>query len=368
MTEEIEALTGLRGVAAFAVFLGHAGNYFDTPWRDITREGVGIFFVLSGFLMTHTYRACRMESRDCQRSFWFKRFARIVPAHEVALLMYVPTLACLSSASAFTIIETALTPFLLQNWITFKLFATLCVHWNPVTWTLSNEMFYYLCFPLLSRFLARHPKPFAAVAVFWCTVPTLVFALVLPDNYLHAGFSDSLVYECVVTRLGDFMCGMVAARLWHLFPDLWSASRLLWHLSTWVLPAVVTGLCFASAAFTGGTQVIGNGLLSPMVAVVLFGFALFPSSWLSRILSCAPVYRFGQISYTFYLLHLGFQPWVDNGFLWFFAALGAATCLRVLVEIPAHQWLCRRWGKTWSCQCRFSVTELTRCSVITTRE
>ena len=68
---EIEALTGLRAVAALWVFLFHASNFADRIGSDLAPAlrfvgaggflGVDIFFVLSGFVLAYTYGAARWQ-------------------------------------------------------------------------------------------------------------------------------------------------------------------------------------------------------------------------------------------------------------------------------------------------------------------
>ncbi|MBW2281488.1 MAG: acyltransferase, partial [Deltaproteobacteria bacterium] len=82
----LHSLTGLRAVGAGLVFFNHFGDLFHEhfSWfvnRSLTsgRCGVSFFFILSGFVLTWSAR-----SRDTPGSFYWRRFARIFPAHAVA--------------------------------------------------------------------------------------------------------------------------------------------------------------------------------------------------------------------------------------------------------------------------------------------
>src|SRR4051794_29113441 len=87
-TPRLDSLTGLRAVAAFAVFLTHAQGLFDGgpagPFlRRISAQGptgVSFFFVLSGFVLTWSSRP-----GDRPGAFYRRRFARIAPAYWCAL-------------------------------------------------------------------------------------------------------------------------------------------------------------------------------------------------------------------------------------------------------------------------------------------
>ena len=56
--KRIHTLTGLRGIAALLVFISHCGAQSILPsflGKGFGQIGVMLFFVLSGFLMTHLY-------------------------------------------------------------------------------------------------------------------------------------------------------------------------------------------------------------------------------------------------------------------------------------------------------------------------
>ena len=87
----IRPLTGLRGIAALIVFLSHATNEGMLPWvfgRGFGQIGVMIFFVLSGFLMTHLYAHRDFNGKEI-RAYAVARFARVVPLYLALLLISV---------------------------------------------------------------------------------------------------------------------------------------------------------------------------------------------------------------------------------------------------------------------------------------
>jgi peptidoglycan/LPS O-acetylase OafA/YrhL len=82
-----KALTGVRVIAAYMVFIHHKNpfdeNFFGTSIFDFFREfhiGVTIFFVLSGFLIAYRY----FEEENINFKYYLvKRFARIYPVYFV---------------------------------------------------------------------------------------------------------------------------------------------------------------------------------------------------------------------------------------------------------------------------------------------
>ena len=85
----IPALTGVRAMAAYLVFISHFAYVFDESFPHIVQRflgefhiGVSIFFVLSGFLITFRY----YQSFDGLSKPWFmqylkNRVARIYPMY-----------------------------------------------------------------------------------------------------------------------------------------------------------------------------------------------------------------------------------------------------------------------------------------------
>src|SRR5450631_1426653 len=87
-------LDAYRFIAAFGVtlyhFEGHFQPYLAHPSDYLERMNlcVDFFFVLSGFVLTHTYGA-RISSLKAYGQFIRKRLARIYPLHAVMILVFV---------------------------------------------------------------------------------------------------------------------------------------------------------------------------------------------------------------------------------------------------------------------------------------
>ena len=80
----LDSLTGLRWWAAFGVFAYHMANLAPLRHQSLLNvgyTGVSFFFVLSGFVLTWS-----AKPSTGVRQFWWRRFARIWPAHFVALI------------------------------------------------------------------------------------------------------------------------------------------------------------------------------------------------------------------------------------------------------------------------------------------
>ncbi|WNI18204.1 acyltransferase family protein [Actinacidiphila sp. ITFR-21] len=220
---KLTSITGLRFVAAFAVFLFHLGlmQLFSDHWltgsylHAVSKAGwvgVSFFFTLSGFILTWSARA-----DDTPARFWRRRLFKIFPNHVVTYILAMVLFA--SSATGFG--TAVLNLFLLQAWDPSQ---SVFFSVNNPSWSLGCELLFYLLFPLLHRALQRvRPN------LLWWAAGVLVAAvMVLPaiaDALLPYGpvfvagdrpmssYVFWLVYVMPVTRLLDFVLGILLARI-----------------------------------------------------------------------------------------------------------------------------------------------------------
>lgn len=136
MRQRIPALDGVRGIAILLVLVDHASNALSRPIA-VGQDGVTLFFVLSGFLITR-----RLEENTSLRKFYIRRAFRILPC-AWAFLLSITLLNAISGKVAPT-----------------DLFASLCfvrnfVHgennviWSGHFWSLSIEEQFYVFWPFV---------------------------------------------------------------------------------------------------------------------------------------------------------------------------------------------------------------------------
>ena len=137
--QRLPALTGLRFVAAAMILAHHTRGEFHMPLPSIPLDhGVSLFFVLSGFILTHVYP--ELETWAATKRFLILRVARIWPAHVVTLF-----LAMLAYGKSIN--QTFLANFTMTHaWIPMGRWF---FSYNAVSWSISTEFFFYLMFPLL---------------------------------------------------------------------------------------------------------------------------------------------------------------------------------------------------------------------------
>jgi peptidoglycan/LPS O-acetylase OafA/YrhL len=170
----LPGIDGLRAVAIAGVVLTHVfygvlgphGEYPDIgPLSDYVLPhmptGVTLFFVLSGFLLYQPFAAAiiRASPMPSRRSYFRSRALRILPAYWVILLAAVLLGLTQVRASASSPLEVGrvLDPWVLlanatlvQSYVPETLFTGIAS-----TWSLSIEVAFYLCLPLVALMGAK---------------------------------------------------------------------------------------------------------------------------------------------------------------------------------------------------------------------
>jgi peptidoglycan/LPS O-acetylase OafA/YrhL len=335
----LDRLTSLRFIAAFVVFGFHAVVFFPSPASRVLevifgqgRSGVTFFFVLSGFVLAWSAKAGTAPSM-----FYRRRFARIYPVYFATLLL-AAALWALRDPSALR--RGLFVPFLLQSWVptNYYYFGI-----NVPAWSLSDEAFFYLTFPLIIV-LARR---IGARRLLWVTLAAALVPVVLAAIASAQGVTaDTLdsntlpvwaTFYFPLARLPEFLVGVCSAEL----------------LKRGALPRVP----LPAAVVTAGAAYLAVGIWPTtygVVAVPLLPFALLVVAAAQAdlagapgILRCRKLERLGAESFCFYLVHHIFVLRLDQpGFARFglngpvgaavalVLSLVAAWALHRFVEVP----------------------------------
>lgn len=214
---KLNALTGLRIVAAGMIVVHHS-RALQIPVPNYSLDhGVSFFFVLSGFIIAYAYPS--LDSKGDVLRFFAARFARIWPAHIVALLL---VLVCLQQPLDKTIVANA---FLVHGWIpSWPWYFS----YNAPSWSISTECFFYVAFvPLIFRWTASW---------WWKWIGSLVLVFVLIKigvllNLPALSKNDEptlhgLLYVSPLARLFEFTTGMVVCLA---FGNIEPMSRAINH-------------------------------------------------------------------------------------------------------------------------------------------
>jgi peptidoglycan/LPS O-acetylase OafA/YrhL len=346
---DLPALTGIRGIAAWLVVLFHVrlAMLATLPPEAIQVLGKGylavdLFFMLSGFVLYLNYAdRLRAGGMATVPAFLGRRIARIWPLHAVILAGAI-AFALVRIATGrgdsvhYPFSELPLHILLIQNWG-----FTTHLTWNDPAWSISCELAAYLAFPWLAmRVDWRRIAPVVAIGSL-AALAGLVAAV-----YAWAG-SETLNHD--IPRLGliralcEFTMGTILCGLW-----------LRWHDRPVTL-GLAAGLAGTIALTATGTGLISEpaGVPATLAALLLI-IALLPEA--GNPLAARPIVYLGEISYSTYLVHfllfvLFKILFVDDGRAVSFTLIGlflamvlaASVLLHHFVERPAQRALNRRF-------------------------
>lgn len=266
-------IDGLRGLASMAVVVFHAlrGNHIDIVSADIValvvqgEAGVVIFFVVSGFVIMHSLYNVDLDMSGVWR-FVIRRSIRLDPPYWAAILLAVGFSFVANAVvvgrvgQVFSVEQVAVHLVYLQEILGYQ-------HINPVFWTLSYEIQFYI---VLALVLASR-----SISVF---VVVFVASLAWPLGLLPEirGLFVNLIYS--------FLLGVGAFYAWRL-PQV----------RPWFL--TYAGIVLAAAIFRADLFALTSGA----TALVLVSVAI--SGRLGNLLNWRWLQFLGMISYSLYLTH-----------------------------------------------------------------
>lgn len=237
------ALDGLRLVAAVAIYFFHlfqahsAGvmrfeviEHFPSSLQHLLSRGhvaTGLFFVLSGFLLTYVYSDHGGKLKTSVGRFWILRWISLYPIYFLSLLLIAPLPALLpitgredSLTGILQGIGTSLT--LTQAW-----FPSLALFWNPPAWALSATVAFYFLFPFtlvllrnatqrsLSSLLVALPAIGLTPALLYLVIDPEGNALTATTTTIGGNWLAALRFH-PITWLASFLSGIVLAKLFVL--------------------------------------------------------------------------------------------------------------------------------------------------------
>ena len=312
-------LDGLRGLALIMILVFHSvsqeGEYPAGTFLAYLQRSIGmgwtaldLFFVLSGFLIG----GILMDARDSPayfKTFYARRFFRIVPVYFAWVLLYV-LVAGLAADLVVKFSNSGLRPPLdfsvwshflfLQNSFDFH-YMGLAGAWFGHLWSLAVEEQFYLVTPLVVRMVPpRHLKWILVVVVLLAIGARIYFRFV-------SHMPGIMVTTRTLSRMDALAIGMLAAilvrsesgRLW-LDQNLAALRAILGFLTT----GVIVFFFFSYGSLTRGMQTIGFTWMAAFYAAVLLLAVQNRSGWLAGFLRMPLLLELGSVSYCVYLVHL----------------------------------------------------------------
>jgi len=329
--KQLHLLTGLRGLAALIVFISHAadkGHISKIFGWGFGQIGVMIFFVLSGFLMSHLYIQKEASYANVHR-YALARIARVVPLFLLAL--------CLSY-----LISNYINPDFTYNFQNTSEFfrALFFIHAPYVFWTIPVEIQFYVVFIVFWWLYQKKASPLVLAAFMALSMlpSIIVYALYEKLPEVFSAYSYAFFIGVVTALLYRKMENNVSIKT---FAD-WAGLPFLILLFI-NLPDLKLALGLAS------DNIYLRTWAEPTNWFVIYGLfvcALYGSKSLS-FLAWKPFVFLGEISYGLYLLHYPLIVHLNIPQIGATANLLLAFALTIMIaylsfrffEKPVSQWI-----------------------------
>jgi peptidoglycan/LPS O-acetylase OafA/YrhL len=383
--DNLDALTGLRFVAALTIALGHCYQ----PWLELTGIGMPLFFTLSGFIIHYVYADVFAGGwRGATGEFAVARFSRIYPLYLVLLLAFFAFSSMgttLATASNFPVLLAYLAG--VWTWFPFQVDGQLLLDWKyHISWSVSTELFFYVAYAAVLYRLARlrSIRQCLALLIGFCLVVYAMFYLVYltrdaweaevlrhfpryvsrNDDFI-VSFYRWLLYISPYSRIFEFIGGVLTCQLFRLISqrvnvvDRISTETMAWLAvgTMAILFCVMHYFGAYSPWLAAGNRSLGgfivnlhmNFLFAPACYLMIFTLALGGSA-IGQLLASRPARFLGDISYSTYLSHpmaertlaltgLAVTPAVPHLLAIMVVVYVTSFALYRTVEVPAKRWL-----------------------------
>jgi peptidoglycan/LPS O-acetylase OafA/YrhL len=267
-------LDGIRAMACILVVISHM------PWpvkfETLGEVGVGVFFVLSGFLMSHLYASAQWDASSVCR-YGIARFSRIAPVYWLVISVCVMISYIRPEDNFLLRIEG------LNAIARHYLFAGNVL----IFWSIPLEVQYYVFFLLVWWAIARDQK-----CVYALPLLALVCAVLLVT---HTHWTGLMLPHKLHFFLAGTLAGVVPRRTWYVGLDTGVLSLL--QLAALALLALPLWMYTSKPALYEASA-LG---LSMALAVYLLSI---PSPWTRAVFASSWVRKIGQASFSIYLMHV----------------------------------------------------------------
>ena len=313
-TGEIRALSGLRIVAAVWVVLFHFRPLLEqtvpgfrsalAPVLDCGAQGVDLFFMLSGFVLTWNYLDRMGESwswRATLRFLWL-RLARVWPVYLVTMHLaalwiiftlhvgHVPSEAA-PTLTAMNYLKQAL---MIQLWFVPYFDGS---SWDGPAWSISAEWLAYLLFGALIMLvfrIARSTRARGLIALaFVATLPPILLLLGTGLFYTPWSWLPRIVMQFTA---GALVCAAVRK----LRPT--EQARRTAGYAAVAIGATIVGILYLLDRHPLPKVPDSAGLVDVLFVPLLITLAIGSGS-LPWLLATRPLVYLGHVSFSLYMVH-----------------------------------------------------------------
>ncbi len=357
----VPGLDGLRALAVLAVVAYHV----NLGWAPGGLLGVGIFFTLSGYLITDLLLAQQAATGRLHLvGFWQRRARRLLPALFVMLAVVAGWVALLQRAQLPALRGAmAAAAGYVSNWWLIAHNSSYFARFAPPSplghlWSLAVEEQFYLIWPwlvLLGLRLVRG-RPDSSRG-YWLAAATMLLAAAsagLMAVLYHPGYDPTRVYDGTDARAFALLIGaaLAFARPSRTMPaDPARRARVLLDGAGVTGLIIIAVLIWRTSQYSPSLYRGGMVLLSVATAAVVLA-VVSPASQLGRLLGWGPLRWLGVRSYAIYLWHFpiivlttpaGSADSLPRAALQVGASVALAALSWRFIEEPIRQGAIGRW-------------------------
>ncbi|MGG0171755.1 acyltransferase family protein [Paenibacillus dokdonensis] len=303
----IPGLDGLRALAVLFVIAYH----FNWGVASGGLLGVGVFFVLSGYLITDLLvEERKKKGRINMKQFWLRRMRRLLPAMLLMVCILTVYLTIVDPGRLSSIrgdIWSSLT--YTNNWYLIYHNVSYFESFGPPSpighlWSLAVEEQFYLIWPLLLMIVISTIAPTRG-KLFLLILAGAAASFALMAFLYEPGTDPSRVYYGTDTRAFGLLIG---AALAIVCPSRKFAEPFSRKGTAWVNIWGVVGLCivmymliksgkYDESLYRGGMVVLS------VASAMVIAAAASPFSAVGKLLAWKPLRWLGKRSYGIYLFH-----------------------------------------------------------------
>lgn len=357
----------LRAAAILFVMITHTNNFMLRNidfYAKMIYDGVGIFFVLSGFLIGGIL-IMQLETYKCNMKnllhFWMKRWSRTLPNYFLFLFLLI-------------IIEYITNQnFNLKSYLPYFFFSQNLTH-KPLdfyahSWSLSIEEWFYIIVPILLFFAIRVFNiriKHAFISMITLIIISVSFLRLQKVQTISDYESFQNVIYSVLYRFDSLMYGLLGAYISYYHPKLWSENKkialaialflfVLYYVIDIKANFLVRNFVFTMTSVTvllflpylGSLKKNSNILFKPITYISLISYSLYLVNsivihyieefinW-DKIIEIAKINYSLNIKWSFALLFNFFLSWL--------LSLVISILLYKYFEIPTTNYIRKKMG------------------------
>lgn len=294
--DHLDALDGLRGLAAILVIADHTWDGF----KGTGASAVWIFFALSGFLLARPFieDPGRVASLDYMSGYFSRRFKRIVPIYYVYIVVV----------------------FIFSKRFGLGLMHALFLEGDGHLWAIPQEILFYIALPA-----SMLPFHFLLKKIPWMIPVSIFFTLVAWNRYVGTNVIWLLGMDHIRLELffGVFLSGVLfshvhAARS-KFMPDPSLFSKIAKPLASFLGSAIILFfLTFSTGSILGENVVYAQkyyGWYGFLAGFLVLCVVLSKDRFLNKILTFKPFRAIGVMGLSIYLFHPIVKILVEDVFL-----------------------------------------------------